>query len=579
MSARRGILAFVLLLGAVGIAVMFAAFSLRRPVTLASSRSILVFDVPHQLDEIEPPLLPFSLDLARFGRRRPTVYTLVDGLRRAAEDDQVAGLVLHIGRIDWGWAKVAEVRDAVAAFQRAGKPVYASLTGGGEREYLLASVAETVSMPPTAMLQLDGLSISATFLKGTYDKLGVTPNFVHIGRFKSATESYTRRDFSEPAREALEAMLDDQYRLLIDSLSAARGVPPAPMRRLVEGGPYGTSDAVARGLIDSVLYDDEVDSLAVAGDQDEPSLMTLNRYVERLPKRHGGARIALVVAAGTIASGKSRMGAFEDPIVGSETLVEALRQARTRRSIKAIVLRIDSPGGDGQAADDIWRELERCRAAKPLIVSMSDYAASGGYYIAAPADSIVAQPSTLTGSIGVYGGKLNVRGLADKLGVSIETLSRGPHAGMFSPFRDFTPAEEAIFRDGLEEFYSGFVDRVAAGRHMPPEAVEEVAQGRVWTGLAASTRGLADALGGLDRAFEMARARASIPASQTLTIESFPRVERSFFARLLGNLLSGDEDEALGAAVLGPVLRAWIDAASFPAGARLALMPYSIDIR
>ena len=577
MSARRGVLAFVIAGMFLGLVVLVVAFNLRRPDAGRSSEPVvLVFEVPETLDEGPPPARSVFLGPRR--RARFTTWDVLRALREAARDDHVSGLVLHVGSLDWGWAKIGEVRDAVARFRAAGKPVYASVTGGGDREYLLASAAGTVSMPPTAQLQLNGLVATATFFRGAFDKFGVSPNFTHVGRFKSGVEPYMRTGMSPEARADLEALLDGFYGMLLDDLGRARGLPRDSMSRLVDEGPFTSAEAWQRGLLDTLLYDTEVDTLALRRSGRRRPSETFVHYLDRLPAPVRGSHVALVVAEGSIVSGRSRQLPGQDADLGSETLIEALRQARTRKAIQAIVLRIDSPGGMAQASDDIWREVQRCRAVKPVIVSMSDVAASGGYYFAVAADSIVASPATLTGSIGIYGGKYNILGLYHKLGLNVETVSRGRHAEMLSAFRDFTPDERRRFEQGLESFYRGFVARVARGRRLSEAEVDSVAQGRVWIGQAALGCGLVDRLGGLETAFEMARARAHLPQGEELVVERFPRVRRSFPERLLEDLFAGD-DETDAALSLPPLLRAWATVERFPAGEPLAIMPYRLDVR
>jgi protease-4 len=579
MPARRGVLVFLVLLGMLGVGVLFAALRLRGAGPASADATVLTYDVPSDLEESERPYETFRLGGP--GRGNPTLYDLVTGLRAAADDDHVDALVLHIGDVRWGWAKLGEVREAIQAFSHAGKPVYASLaSGAGEPEYLLASAADLVITSPSARLDLDGLSLSTLYLKGTFDKLGISPNYDHIGPYKSAVEGYTRTGASPPAREALQAVLDDHYRLLVDSLASARAMSRAAVARALDDGPYTGPDARRRGLLDTLLYDAEVDSFALARAGRHARALALPRYLDRLPATHLGRHIALIVVEGVIVSGKGRGG---DPIegrqAGSEPLIESLREARRRHGIKAVVLRVDSPGGAADAADDIWREVERCRQVKPVIVSMSDYAASGGYYVAVPADSIVADPTTLTGSIGIYGGKLNVTGLLHKAGLSVETLSRGAHAGMFSPFTDFTPEEARRFHALLDDGYRMFVARVARGRHLTPRQVEAVAGGRVWTGLAARSRGLVDALGGIETALDIARARAGIGPGEDFVVERLPRVRRSFLYGLLETLLDEDDFSSRAALDLPPVLRALIATARLPVGESLALMPFTIEVR
>jgi protease IV len=576
MATRRGVLLFVLLAVVLGGIVLVGALRLRREPAVEGS-SVLVFDVPVALDETAPPPRPFPFGASR--RERNTLYDLVDGLDRAADDDHVEALVLHVDNLDWGWAKVSEVRDAILRFRASGKPVYASLAGGGEREYLLASAASRLSMPPTATLQLDGLSATATFYRGTFDKLGVVPNFAHVGRYKSAVEPYTRNGMSEDARAALGTVLDHLYGLLADSVASGRGMTPDSVRRLVDDGPYAADAAVRVGLLDTLLYDLDVDSLAVRRHGRRVPAMTLTRYIARLAPNRVGTHVALVTAAGAIVSGKSRDLPGQGIVLGSETIVEALREARTRRSIRAVVLRIDSPGGVAQASDDIWHEVERCRAVKPVIVSMSDYAASGGYYFAVAADSIVAQPATLTGSIGIFGGKLNVLGLYHKLGLNVETVSRGRHAEMLSPYRDFDADEANRFQASLEHFYRGFVARVAQGRRLDPAAVDSLGQGRVWSGIGAREHGLVDRLGGLDVAIAMARSRLKLAPGEALVVDRLPRVQYTFLERMVQQLFSDDDEDAMAALELPPAVRTWIAISRFPTGTALAMMSYGIEIR
>jgi len=577
VASRRGVLVFVLLLAALGTAVLFGAFSLRSPPASVTSPSVLTLDVPATLEESEAPESPFPF--GRLRRGRYTLCTLVDAIQRAASDDRVSGFVLHIDGVDWGWAKLSEVRDALGRFRGSGKPIVASLTRGGEAEYFLASAASVVSMPPTASLQFDGLAISALFLRGAFDKFGVSPNFENVGEFKSGVEAYTRTGMSEPSRQALEALLDDHLRILVDSLAAARGMPADSIRRLMDDGPFDATEARARGLIDTLLYDSEADSLAARGGRRRFATLPLPRYLERLRSPHAGPHVALVTASGEIVPGRSRVGPGGEWLLGSETLMAALEQARSRRAVRAIVLRIDSPGGDAQASDEIWHEVMRCRRVKPVIASLSDYAASGGYYIAVGADTIVAQAATVTGSIGIYGGKFNISGLLHKIGLSVETVSRGRHAEMLSPFRDFTPEESASFHRHLDAFYRGFVARVAENRQRPAAYVDSVGRGRVWSGVAARERGLVDALGGLEHAFAAARAKADLPADQELVVERYPKVHYSFFQRMLDVYLSDDDEGAVATQPLPEALRLWMAAARFPAGSALALMPFTLRIR
>lgn len=581
MSSRRGALAFIFVLTLFGLAVLFAVWTLRARAPSTPEAFVLSYDVPSQLEDEAPPPRPFPW--GGLVRPRPTLNQVTRALRHAARDSRVRGLVLHIDGVDWGWAKIAEVRDALLDFRASGKPLTACLRSGGEAEYLLASPARRICMPPTETLWLDGLTASAMFFGGTFDKLDVTPNFARVGRYKSAVESFTRRGFSEPARQMLDALVSDQYLLLVDSLAAARGMLPAEVERLVGEGPYGAPQAVAAGLVDTLLYPPEVDSLAARRGKRTLAIVPFKRYVRRVPRGRGEVRMALVHVTGTIAPGKSREGFGEGRVAGAETIVDALDEARNRDDIVAVILRIDSPGGSSTASDEIWREVSRCNAEKPVVASMSDLAASGGYYVAVGAGEIVAEPSTLTGSIGVFGGKFNVLGLYHKLGLNVESVSRGAHAEMLSPYRDFTPEEAAIYQRSMDDFYKVFVSRVADGRGMTEAAVDSVGQGYVWTGLEARGRGLVDRFGGIREAVEVASERAHLAPGTTVRLETLPEEKLTFLERMLLDLWTEDDDDpsasALPTAALPRVVRAWLTAARFPAGSVLALLPWDIRIR
>jgi len=591
VTARQGVFLFVLLLTAIGTALLFAAVRLRGASGSGPAGTLLVFDLPFDLEEADTPLQPLSLEFRH--RNHYRVHEIVEGLRRAAADDHVRGLVVHIDELDWGWAKAQEIRDAIQRFHDAGKPVYASVVGGSELEYLIASVADMVAMPPSATLELDGLSASALFLRGALDKLDVTPNFVQSGVYKSGVEEYTRSGMSPEAREALDAVLDSEYRLLVDSLATARGFDDRDVKRLLDSGPFTADDARTAGLVDTLLYDAEVDSLAMDDQTQDVSTTSFSRYLARLGARRGGPRIALITAAGTIMPGKSRNDPGEDLVLGSETMIDALQEARTRNAIKAVVLRIDSPGGSVEASDDIWREVKRLSDEKPVIVSMSDYAASGGYYIAAPAQRIVAQPASLTGSIGVFGGKLNVLGLFKKFGLNVETVSRGEHADMMSPYRDFTPEERKRYQRQVDASYQLFLSRVVEGRGLGWAETDSVAQGRVWSGLDAREIGLVDTLGGLETALSLAYDAGGIARRDRGSVEVLPRLEHHWYEGLLEGLFEYDDDALAGrlglnrsvvprgaaSILLSPVVKAWITASKLRAGIVLALMPYAIEIR
>jgi protease-4 len=377
----------------------------------------------------------------------------------------------------------------------------------------------------------------------------------------------------------LERLLDDEFALLVDSLAVARGMTPDSVRALLDRGPFTSLEALGAGWVDTLLYDDEVDSLAVRAAGARRETRSLQRYLARHRASPTAPRLALVLASGTIAPGRSRGSALFGDVLGAETLAGALREARRRSSVKAIVLRVDSPGGDALASDVVWHEVERCRAVKPVVVSMSDLAASGGYYVGMGADAVVAQPATLTGSIGIYGGKFNQLGLYRKLGFNVETLARGRRAEMLSPFRDFTEDERKVFQRELEAYYQQFVAKVAKGRHLAEAAADSAAGGRVWSGVSARALGLVDTLGGLPLALRLAQQKAGISPTAEVQVAVYPRDERTFLERLLSDLLTDDSEEAETAAALTAPLRDLLRVAALPQGRPWALLPWVIEIR
>ena len=573
-SSRRALLALVLFI-ALGAVLLKVAVMVRRPMhtTLVSPR-VLLFDVPSQVDEGPAPS-SLSLDLLRDDR--PAFHDLVFAVYNAADDRSVESIVLHIDGLDWGWARVHEMAAALRSFRASGKKVYACIDGAGEKEYALAACAERISMPQVSTLQLDGLSATAMFMAGGFGKLGVRPNFAHVGRYKSAVESYTRDSLSVPAREAMEALLDDEYALLLDSLAVARHLPRDSIQHLIDDGPYTARDALARGLVDTLLAQADMDSLASHAGPTRRGTGSFLRYAEE-GSSESGEHIAVLVAEGEIVDGKSRDGGFGGRAVGDETLIEALRDIRSRKSIKAVVLRIDSPGGSGNASEAVWQELRRTRREKPVIVSMGDLAASGGYYLACAGDVIVADPATITGSIGVFGGKFNLAGLYNKLGINIQSITRGRHADMMSSYTDFTPEEETLFQHGLDQFYEVFLSRVSEGRGLTTAQVDSLAQGRVWSGLAAKQRGLVDEFGGLNEAIDIAREKAHLDADEDLVIDIYPRPKRTFVQNVVSQLSKDEEGDSDSRLPGLSELLGWYRATTIARHGAQALLPYTIRI-
>lgn len=519
------------------------------------------------------------------GRGGQTVRTFWDNLRKAARDERVATVLLMPGTLELPfWAKVQELRDAVLEFRRSGKRVIAFLEYGGDREYYLASAADRVYLLPTSPLDLTGIATYEIFLRGTLDRIGAYPDFLQIGNYKTAPNQLTERGFTPAHREMAVSLNRDMYEQLVRAIAVARRKSEAEVRALVDRGPFTPDEALRAGLVDDLVYEDQLDDrVPELRDGPRERQRVEGEDYARVPLSAAGlrprSRIAVLYAAGTIVSGRSRFDPINGQLVGSETLVELIREIRGDGSIQAIVLRIDSPGGSAVASDVIWRELtitRRERPSRPLVASMSDVAASGGYYIALPAQVIVAQPATLTGSIGVYAGKIALGGTMEKLGVEYETVTSGANADIYSPFDRFEPGARARLERYMRAFYEGFVRKVAESRAKTPDEIDAVAQGRVWTGQQARAHGLVDALGGLETAVEIAKARAGIPASEDVELVIYPP-RRSLY-QLLSEQLAAAGAGGAWAALAGGAERSALAALSVPArlfrrGEPLALMP------
>jgi protease-4 len=447
----------------------------------------------------------------------PTFSELVFGLRRAAGDPAVDTLLLDLRGVQANWAQLEELHEAIADFRTAGKTLWAYIESGGGVDYAIACAADRVALAPEGSLMVLGVVAEMAFLKDTLGKVGVEADFVHVGKYKSAPEQLTRREPTEANREMMEALVESRYELLVDLIARGRGVDRRRVRQWIDVGMFDGESALAAGLVDTLLDGQElVASLTPDG---EPAC--LSRYVRR--SGGGGARheIALIVAAGTIYPGESRRDNLQGLIMGSDTVVEQLRAAREDADIEAVLLRVDSPGGSALASDLIWREVERVQAVKPVVVSMGGYAASGGYYISCGADSIFAGAGTLTGSIGVFAGKMDMSGLYDKIELHREFITRGENALFWRDAGEFTPAQRAQLQDQLDRFYERFLAKVAAGRGLDRDQVHAVAQGRVWTGRQALAAGLVDGIGGLDRALDAVRSLVGAGPEEKLLVHTY----------------------------------------------------------
>jgi protease IV len=483
---------------------------------------LLELDLTQPLIEVEPddPIAKLR------SRNRPRLRAILRTLYDAGADPRVKGLVAKIGNPAMSLAQAQEIRDAVRAFATSGKPTIAWAQTFGENTpasvtYFLASGFGEIWLQPSGEVNLVGVTIETRFLRGLLDKLGVVPEIGQRHEYKNAADRILRTEMSDAHREAYDRLAASAWEQIVAGVAEARGLSTDAVQALADRAPLSASDAAAAGLVDHVGYRDEVYAAArraVASDGNVALLFAdkwskdekpVARIVRQVQQRKAPA-IALVEGHGGIAIGRSRRGA-QGPVMGSDTVAAHIRAAVRDANVKAIVFRVDSPGGSYVASDTVWREVVCAReAGKPVVVSMGAVAGSGGYFVACPADVIIAQPGTLTGSIGVLGGKAVTAGLTDKFGLSYDSVQRGEHARMYSTHSPFSDGERERLDAFLDAVYDDFTTKVAQGRNMTRDAVHEVARGRVWTGADAREIGLVDDLGGLRDAIRIARERAGL---------------------------------------------------------------------
>jgi protease-4 len=528
--------------------------------------SYLYLNLQEEIPEEPPSQIGNLLE-----RRPATLRTLVESIDRASRDPNVKALVLRVGFLpDAGWGKVQELRDAIERYRRSGKPAYAHLEICGNREYYLASACDKIYAIPTALLNVTGLAAEVTFFRRSLDKLGVQAQFEGVGKYKNAPNQFTEDHLTEPHREQTEALLDSLYGQYVAAIASSRRKTPAEVQGIIDRGPYDGAGALAAGLVDELIYLDQVDERLKHAERLSPAPYVKGARGFAFDRR---PKVAVVFAVGDIIPGESRGGPFGgDGFIGSDTVAAALKTAREDDAIRGVILRVDSPGGSGSASEVIWREVGITRKQKPVVVSMGDVAASGGYYIAMGSDAIVAQPGTITGSIGVFGGKFTLRGLYDKVGVTREIITRGAHAAIFSEYRPWTDEERARIRDEMVAFYHDFVSKAAAGRGKSYSDIDAVAQGRVWTGTDALRLGLVDRLGGVDAAVTILKERARIAKDQEVSLVVLPEPKG-----LLETILERQE-EGFGA-LLPRDVRAGLRWARFGDLQPLARVPFDLRVR
>ncbi|XP_043700963.1 serine protease SPPA, chloroplastic isoform X2 [Telopea speciosissima] len=451
---------------------------------------------------------------------------ICENLVKAAYDPRISGIYLHIEALNCGWGKVEEIRRHILEFRKSGKFIVGYVPACGEKEYYLACACEELYVPPSAYFALYGLTVQASFLGGVFEKVGIEPQVQRIGKYKSAGDQLMRKNMSKENCEMLTALLDNIYGNWLDKVSSTKGKSRQEIENFINEGVYQVERLKQEGWITDIHYDDEVISMLKEklGVKKEKNLPTVDykKYsgVRKwtLGLSGGREKIAVIRASGSISRVRSPLNS--SGIIG-EQFIDKIRSVRESKRYKAVIIRIDSPGGDALASDLMWREIRLLAASKPVIASMSDVAASGGYYMAMAAGTIVAENLSLTGSIGVVTGKFNLGKLYEMIGFNKDIISRGKYAELTAAEqRPFRPDEAELFAKSAQNAYMQFRDKAAFSRSMTVDQMEEVAQGRVWTGKDAASRGLVDAIGGFSRAVAIAKQKANIPQDkQTQVIQ------------------------------------------------------------
>jgi protease IV len=540
-----GLLTTLAVIGAV-----FMVAGLRPRVTPLANKIILNIDLTQDL--AEGPRQDRLLQL--LVGSKPTLRDVLDAIETASDDPRVKVLLARVGGDELGLGRTQELRDAIAAFRAKGKFALAFADsfgefGPGTRPYYLATAFDEICLQPMGNVGLTGLYAEVPFFKGTLDWLGIAPKFDYREEFKTAMNSLTETKMTPAHREEVDALLASIGDQIVHGIAESRKLSESAVRNAIDRGPFLAEEARDAKLVDRLAYRDEVLAEARAHAGSGAEFTGLTTYLDRAgrPNREGDT-IALIYGSGLI----ERSADSDNPLIGSNImaateLTRAFRAAVRDPAVRAILFRIDSPGGSVVASESIWREVVFARErGKPVIVSMGDVAGSGGYYVAAAADKIVAEPATLTGSIGVLAGKLVVSELFKKLGISTDSAQIGANAAMFSSASDFSAQAHNRLEAFLDDAYRGFKDHVASGRHMTQEAVEEVAKGRVWTGEEAKTRGLVDALGGYPAAIRLAKEAAKIAPEASINLTVFPRKKEPL--EVIYDRLSGKDTDEGGTA-------------------------------
>ena len=550
-----------------------ASFQDRKP-TVADG-STLILKLEGEVPEKAPPELPLPF----LEEQTPmTVQQFWETLKKAAADSRIKAVIFEPRGVGIGWGKMEEIRQDLEQFRKSGKPLVAFLRNPSGREYYLATACDRVYMTPEDSLDLKGLRVEAVFLKNTLDKLGVKADVIHDGKYKDAFDMLIKNSMSPETRQILNEILDQYYGDLVNTIAAARKKQPQEVRGIIDQGPFMANSAKSAGLVDALAFEDQVaGDVAKRLNQSDLKRLSHKTYLKITPQSvgiQGGKRVAFIVGDGDITRGTGQSSFGEEQGITSGGFNKVLREVENDSSIKAAIIRVNSPGGDATASDDILHAAVSLSRKKPVVISMSDLAASGGYFISMTGDPIVAYPNTLTGSIGVITARLNLHGLYDKLGIQKDLLSRGRYAELDSDYAPLTEDERAKIRQQIDEVYQAFLSRVANGRKRPVDQIAPIAEGRVWLGAQAKQNGLVDEMGGIDRAIELVRQKAHIPASEKITLVNYPPKKT-----ILEMLLNRQDETAVIDMHIRKLLGGSFPIRSLLEGGILEVMPYTIVVR
>jgi len=474
--------------------------------------------------------------LSAFFMQQPplSMYDIWTNMRKAKVDTKIDSILLRLGYVDADWAKINEIRDLVLDFRKSGKKAYAYIEEAYDldKEYYLATACDKIVLHPEGMLVINGIGGYVPFVKKLLDKIGVEAEVERVEEYKTAYNMFTKDHLTPAHREMMESIYSEIFSLYVETASKARGMTAQDFEKLIDHAFFQGEQAKEAGLVDEVFYEDELLDL-IGGENKKVNRISHAKYVKTPPSSLGlnkGKKIALLYGVGPIFTGE---GAYS--IMGSRTVVRWIRKARKDDSIKAIVFRVDSPGGSAVASDSIWREVSLAKKEKPFVVSMSDMAGSGGYQVSMAAHKIIAHPQTLTGSIGVIFAKFNMGKLYEKLGISGEKISFGDKSDILTTFRKSTDAERAFLKEMILDTYDNFITKAANDRSMTKEEIDKIGKGRVWTGSQAQKLGLIDDIGDLSKAVQTAKEMAGIPPNEEVALVVLPK-KISLFDALFGKL-------------------------------------------